>query len=131
MHDTRTHLRTSDTGPVYVGRSPRVTAGHGTCNYPKVPRPDGDASYTTGGGYAPRHHDGKRHGGHCSVYVDNYYQNTPLWGTPYRYCRSDRDCAVNTLDATRCFAIDPAQTPACTSAALGSCICSNSVRGPF
>ena len=61
----------------------------------------------------------------CTTSVDNYYQNTPLWSVPYRYCRSDNDCRKNTVDDKRCLPIDTSASTSCD--APGSCICTNAV----
>ena len=111
--------------PVYVGRQPRVTTttSRGNCSSPKAALRVG--SYGGPGFLDPDTTCTTRS-------VNNYYQNTPLWSRPYTYCTSDADCAVDTVDAVRCLAIDSHATSVpCNVAAPFSCICSNAVRGPF
>lgn len=52
-----------------------------------------------------------------------YYKNTPLFSTPYTFCKTHADCEHGTVDATRCLSLGSQLD--CTPSS--TCICTNAV----
>jgi hypothetical protein len=61
------------------------------------------------------------------VEYNNYYINTPLWSSPYTFCRFNADCNQNTVDSRRCMSMEGDKPCSFDH----PCICSAAVHAPF